>query len=134
MIDNMVTVIKEFTFDSAHWLPDYVGPCNNMHGHTYKLQVGLQGEVKRETGMVVDFGEVKSIIKPLVDAMDHSVLNDLSDSSKSCYMPGFPRKPTAENMVLWLAERIRFELVAKDVRVTLVRLWETPTSYAEWTE
>ncbi|MFW6326758.1 MAG: 6-carboxytetrahydropterin synthase QueD [Bacteroidota bacterium] len=118
--------MKEFTFDSAHRLPDYKGPCHNVHGHTYKLQVGLRGEVDYTTGMVIDFAIIKKIIKSeVVDKLDHVMLNDVTDVDFPHYMP------TAELMVLWIRDRLMVALSAH-VKVTEVRLWETPTSYAEW--
>ena len=54
-------VTREMTFDSAHMLSNYVGRCHNLHGHTYKLQVTLEGEV--ETGMVVDFQTLGQYIR-----------------------------------------------------------------------
>lgn len=134
----MITVVKEFTFDAAHKLLRYDGPCANIHGHTYKLQIGIKGLINSETGMVVDFGEVKALVKPFVEHMDHSFLNDLSNYNKpSCYLPGFPEQPTAENMVQWLAEVISKELEAAYgyvIVIDFIRLWETPTSYAEWSK
>ena len=50
-----ITVVKEFTFDAAHYLPGYNGKCNRPHGHTYRLQVGIEGEPDHSTGMVIDF-------------------------------------------------------------------------------
>lgn len=62
------TIVKEFTFDAAHRLEGYQGLCQNLHGHTYKLQVGIYGPVKNEAGaaddgMVWDFVKLKQAIK-----------------------------------------------------------------------
>lgn len=147
-----ITVVKEFVFDSAHFLLDYDGDCANIHGHTYKLHVGLRGEVNPATGMVMDFKQLKMIVNPLIKAMDHALLNqrhhfDLSfKATETACVPlkfvsdaysSFPAMTTAENMTLWLRDMVS-GLVAKefgtDITVVLIRLWETPTSYAEWTE
>ena len=115
---------KEFTFDAAHFLPDYQGKCANLHGHTYRLRVEIKGDLDIETGMVVDFGDLKQIVKDaVVDKLDHTLLND-------CLMFEFS-KPTAEVM----STKIFSELwkAWSDSKlpgvVYRVRLWETPTSW-----
>lgn len=130
----MITIVKTFTFDSAHYLPGYEGPCKNMHGHTYKLEIGITGHVNEKTGMVLDFAELKKLVKEkIVDVMDHTLLNECEELKKL----DFPsHNPTAENMVSWLQLQLQ-PLVylccrKSNVTVTLIRLWETPTSYAEW--
>lgn len=154
---KQITVVKEFLFDSAHYLPDYDGDCCHLHGHTYKLEVGVTGPVKPNTGMVVDFKQLKTIVKLITDKLDHSLLNDLDMvlpkvegdkidastlSEEKCIEtsppnpPPFPKDmPTAENMVVWLTEALPHLLriyYKPCYEITLVRLWETPTSYAEW--
>jgi len=126
---NEIMVVKEFTFDAAHCLPGYPGDCANLHGHTYRLQIGIIGGINPDTGMVMDFKKLKTITKPILDQMDHAYLNNLND-------PSFPSHlPTAENMTVWIADQIRTKLYENyrgAVELGLVRLWETPTSYAEW--
>ena len=124
-----ITVVKEFTFDAAHCLPNYEGPCCQLHGHTYRLQVGVRGPVDSISGMVIDFGEMKAVVEnEVVSYLDHQYLNQVT-------FLGFPADmPTAENMLRWMVEvlqqRLSNFLTGRDV--VLVRLWETPTSYAEW--
>lgn len=114
-------VVKEFSFDSAHYLPGYNGPCQFLHGHHYVLQVGYNGEVNLKTGMVVDFKDIKREVDPLIDELDHSCLNE-------CKLVDFPKQlPTAENMVEWFVHRLEISN-----KLCFVRLYETPTSYAEW--
>ena len=126
-----ITVVKEFTFDAAHRLPNYLGKCVNLHGHTYKLQVGFRRTVILETGMVVDFNDLSAIVKAeVVQPLDHTYLNEVT-------LDDFPREmPTAENMIIWIIGRL-YAATARSAAFTsadlvLVRLWETPTSYAEW--
>ena len=83
-------VTKEFEFDSAHYLPNYYGKCERMHGHTYKLQVTVEGKVG-ENGLLIDFVILKKIVKEKVlDQLDHQVLND------------FLEVPSAENVAIWI--------------------------------
>ncbi len=150
----MIEVVKEFTFDSAHFLPKYEGNCKNVHGHTYRLIIGIKGKINPETGMVVDFKELKDIVKRLViDELDHKMLNDIKVENEKHPFPA--DNPTAENMVEWIVD-ILFDIIPQEKkhessktwqwlpqnsvgglyanknRLSFVRLYETPTSYAEW--
>ncbi len=121
-----ITVVKEFTFDAAHHLPYHAGKCKGLHGHTYRMQIGVKGAANPHTGMVVDFSEVKELVNQrIINKLDHSYLND--------QLPY--ESPTAENMVVWIVEKL-YDLFAVEwegkVRLSFVRLYETPTSYAEW--
>ena len=95
---SKVQVTKIFKFEACHYLPHYVGKCHNLHGHSYKLEVTVTGPLITEgekTGMIIDFGDLKSIVKKLVvDKYDHSNLNE------------FFKDPTAENMVSVIAETL----------------------------
>ncbi|WP_088071995.1 6-carboxytetrahydropterin synthase QueD [Gottfriedia luciferensis] len=121
-----VLVNKEFTFDAAHHLHCYEGKCKNLHGHTYKVIFGISGFVD-EIGLVIDFGDIKQIWKEKIEIyLDHRYLNEM--------LP--PMNTTAENMVVWIFEQMENALKNEtnpdqDIRVEFVRLYETPTSYAE---
>jgi 6-pyruvoyltetrahydropterin/6-carboxytetrahydropterin synthase len=119
-----VLVSKEFTFDSAHHLHLYEGNCQNLHGHTYRLQVIMRGKVDHR-GITIDFHDIKRITKSrVIDKLDHQYLNDV--------LP--PMNTSAENMVVWVYEQIHQALKEENlypqIRLEEVRLWETPTSYA----
>ena len=122
-----VLVSKEFTFDAAHHLHCYEGKCKNLHGHTYTVVFGISG-LTDETGFVVDFADIKEIWKEDIDIhLDHRYLNDTLPKMNT----------TAENMVVWMYEKMTEALKQRDMapkqslRVEFVRLFETPTSYAE---
>ena len=127
-----IMVVKEFTFDAAHYLPNHPGKCKNTHGHTYRLQVGFKGPIDLRTGVVIDSGEIKKIIKSgIIDLLDHCYLNLINDDYE--LIPDFPcNLPTAENMVVWIVKNIQTIYWDDLTRLVLVRLYETPTSYAEW--
>lgn len=118
----MITVTKDFTFDAAHFLRDYVGPCADMHGHTYKGSVTVASGAMTDTGdMVIDFKILNEIIKmDVVAKFDHSVINEVVDYN-----------PTAENMVMDIATTVQCVL-QQGFYVVKVDLWETPTSCATW--
>lgn len=122
--EAIVSVTKEFTFDSAHFLINYNGKCANLHGHTYKLQITVFGRLN-EQGMVIDFNELKRVVsEKIIDDLDHKVINDV-----------FPYNPTAENMVIHIFDVVKDYLLKNyknKVFIEKVRLYETPTSYAEF--
>lgn len=122
-----VLVSKEFTFDAAHHLHAYEGKCKNLHGHTYKVVFGISGKPD-EVGITVDFGQIKEIWKSEIEPfLDHRYLNET--------LP--PMNTTAENMVVWLYEKMEHALtkqeafIQQETRTEFIRLYETPTSYAE---
>lgn len=140
---SIIRITKEFQFEMAHALVGYDGPCKNIHGHSYKLDVTVKGEVKNGTsdsdeGMVVDFGIIKKIVKDLiVDEYDHSlVLNEKMDIDMSQFdfmnkLIIVPFQPTCELLLEHYAGLIIQELPA-NIQLHSLMLRETPTSYAEW--
>lgn len=132
-----IQVVKEFSFDAAHYLPNHAGKCKQTHGHTYKLQVGVSGPIDADSGMVIDFGDLKKAVNnTVVDKLDHKYLNLIIDGeSGGEAVPDFPRIPSAENMVIWIVKKLKEEICKQTegmARLTFIRLYETPTSYAEW--
>lgn len=119
----MITITKHFEFEAAHILPNHPGKCKNLHGHTYKLEITVYnvGGVLNDSGMVIDFGDLKAAVHPIVEKMDHTLLNDLSGLEN----------PTAENMVVWILNNVSWPVGIAPYRI---RLWETSNSYATWTE
>ncbi|MGG4551874.1 6-carboxytetrahydropterin synthase QueD [Paenibacillus humicus] len=123
-----VLVSKEFTFDAAHHLHAYDGKCKNLHGHTYKVVFGISG-IPDELGLTIDFGTIKTIWKQEIEGyLDHQYLNESLPLMNT----------TAENMAVWLYEQMEQALQKEayrspelQARVEFVRLYETPTSYAE---
>ncbi|MBY0134022.1 6-carboxytetrahydropterin synthase QueD [Bacillus cereus] len=126
--NKRVMVSKEFTFDAAHHLHCYEGKCKNLHGHTYKVVFGISGYVN-DIGIAIDFGDIKEIWKNEIEIyLDHRYLNETLPVMNT----------TAENMVVWIYEKMTEALTKgyraeeyKGARVEFVRLFETPTSYAE---
>jgi 6-pyruvoyltetrahydropterin/6-carboxytetrahydropterin synthase len=111
-----VQIRKSFTFEAAHLLPHHPGKCARLHGHSYRLEVVLEGPLHAEgpaAGMVEDFEVVSQVTKSTVVAqLDHHYLNDLIEN------------PTAERIVTWIWSRLR---PALPLLVELV-LWETPSA------
>lgn len=109
-------LIKEFEFDAAHYLPKYNGKCENLHGHTYKLVVKVEGMPDAE-GMIIDFTKLKSLVKELVlIKLDHTCINDL--------LP----QPSAENIAIWIWQQLYEVLHGANYALYEIEVWETKTS------
>ncbi|HEY9000755.1 MAG TPA: 6-carboxytetrahydropterin synthase QueD [Mucilaginibacter sp.] len=109
-------IYKQFSFDSAHFLPNvpYSHKCREMHGHTYRLTLYAEGAVHEHEGWVVDFGDIKKIMRPVIDMLDHHLLNDI---------PGL-ENPTAELLAIWIWNKVKPNLPM----LKKIELKETPTS------
>ena len=142
----MIRITKIFTFETAHVLYNYDGKCKNMHGHSYKLFVTVKGNPINDldhskNGMVVDFGDIKRIVKSeIIDVWDHAVmLNGLSPHKQlgeSLEAQGHKviycdYQPTCENMLYDIAEKIKKQL-PDTVSLAYLKLHETENSYGEW--
>ena len=140
-----IRVTKVFTFDMAHALFGYDGPCKNIHGHTYKLSVTLVGSPILDTtnpkeGMVIDFTDFKKIVKDeVIDVFDHTLvlkantphakIQGLTDNFERVLFTEY--QPSCENLLVDMLNRIQLKLPSY-LNLNNVRLEETPTSYAEW--
>ncbi len=115
----MLTVTKRFEFDYAHKLPNYDGNCANLHGHRGVIEVTVRGCPLnyKKTGMVIDFKDLKRIIKPLIEQLDHQYLNNLIEN------------PTAENILLWFLEETKKTELG--YHISRIRVYETPDSWVE---
>jgi 6-pyruvoyltetrahydropterin/6-carboxytetrahydropterin synthase len=140
-----IRITKIYSFEMAHILQDYDGPCRNIHGHSYKLFVTVSGtpiqdENSPKKGMVMDFRDLKAIVKDhIVMRFDHALVlsnktdPDLIESIKK-HMEKLiivDYQPTSENLVTDFASIIRSYL-PENVSLHKLRLWETATSYTEW--
>lgn len=99
---SVVEIYKEFGFESAHFLPNVPEEhkCRRLHGHSFKVVVRVSGEVDSTAGWHTDFGDVKKVVTPLVERLDHYCLNDVEGLSN----------PTSENIAVWFWERLADEL------------------------
>ena len=145
-MDKVIRITKEFKFETGHALYGYDGLCKNVHDHSYKLSVTLLGTPITDPdhvkyGMVMDFGDLKKIVKEtIVTPFDHAtVLNvdsphkELADTmeSRGHKIMRVQYQPTSEMMVLDFAEKIKARL-PEQLKLHHLILRETETSYAEW--
>jgi 6-pyruvoyltetrahydropterin/6-carboxytetrahydropterin synthase len=141
----IIRVTKEFPFEMSHALWNHDGPCRNIHGHSYRLFVTLSGIPADEPGnpkdgMVIDFSELKSIIrKTIVNIFDHALVlprtlgKEKTEALKNMFGNTVivDYQPTCENLVSDFAARISKHL-PPEVSLFSLRLHETATSFAEW--
>jgi 6-pyruvoyltetrahydropterin/6-carboxytetrahydropterin synthase len=140
-----IRITKRFHFEMAHTLHGYDGVCRNIHGHSYNLEVTISGEPRNQPlhpkdGMVLDFSELKEIVKThVVNPFDHALMVSslvpeeqkqlLSKTTDRFIVVDF--QPTSENIVTYIAEILK-PLLPSGVSLFSVRLFETATSFAEW--
>lgn len=120
----MLTATKKFTFEYAHFLPDYPGKCKDIHGHTGILEVTVirtvdfVSEYGKTHNMVMDFSDLKKIVEEnVLEHLDHKLINDIMTY------------PTAEEIIEWIAAKL---LKILPHALHKLRLYETPTSFVEW--
>jgi 6-pyruvoyltetrahydropterin/6-carboxytetrahydropterin synthase len=122
----MFEVTVEQTFAAGHALRNYKGKCENVHGHNFKVQVKIEGQRLDESGMLVDFIDVKNVMRKVIERLDHQFLNEVS--------PFDVKNPSAEN----IAEYFHIEMTSGlastpvPVRISEVRVWETDIQSASY--
>ena len=120
----MISATKEVEISYAHKLPDHKGECKHLHGHNAKIEieVGMEEKELPESGMVVDFADIKEILSEYITGvLDHRYMNDV--------LPGKYLPPTAENIILWIKDEL---LRVYGFSLLRVRLYETERNWAEW--
>lgn len=128
----MFRVVVNDEFSSAHFLRNYKGKCENLHGHNYKVEVFIIAEKLNNDEMVIDFTELKKITKEILNQLDHCLINDLEFFKF--------HNPTSENIALYIykqiVERLKDDKIIKEQRLKIekVRVWETEKQYAEYFE
>jgi 6-pyruvoyltetrahydropterin/6-carboxytetrahydropterin synthase len=121
----MFEVAVEHTFAAGHALRNYRGKCENVHGHNYRVQIKLRGEKLDQTGMLVDFTEMKHLLRALSERLDHVFINDIE--------PFTELNPTAENMAWYFCTKLQEHLkVENPVEVAEVTVWETDIQSATY--
>lgn len=118
----MYELMVEDTFSAAHYLYDYKGPCENIHGHTFKMQIFIEGTTLDKAGMLVDFRVLKALIKEERDKLDHALLNKVVEFS-----------PTSENLSRYLYQIMASKLPG-NARLQKVVIWESASTCASYQE
>ncbi|HPS25207.1 MAG: 6-carboxytetrahydropterin synthase [Bacteroidales bacterium] len=138
-------ITKEFRFEGAHALLDYDGKCRHIHGHSYRLMITVEGvpslrEGDPKIGMIMDFGDLKDIVEThIVKHFDHALLlrrnaplaEEISGAYQNVLLLDF--QPTCEQLTLHFADILK-KIITLPNSLYSVRLYETPTSWCEWTK
>src|SRR5574340_743081 len=123
----MFQVTVEDTFAAGHFLRNYKGKCENPHGHNYKVRVTLEGQDLDKAGLLVDFKDLKDVMKHVIDRLDHQMINDIE--------PFTSLNPSAENLARYFYDetntRLR-DVTSGRVSVNSVTILETDTSIATY--
>jgi 6-pyruvoyltetrahydropterin/6-carboxytetrahydropterin synthase len=114
------TVFKETDFAAAHFLAQYHGKCEMLHGHNYRVRIYVGAEQLDPEGMVIDFAMLKAALMQVINRLDHHNLNDVEPLSR--------RNTTAEYVAEFIAEEVAAQVDDARVRVTEVHVWETDRS------
>ena len=125
----MFEVTVESGFSSGHYLRNYKGKCENPHGHNYKVRVTLAGAELDSTGLLLDFKLLKQVLKPVIERIDHFMLNDIK--------PFTELNPSAENIARYFYQQTNLQLDGMTqgrVRVKDCTIWETDTTTATYYE
>lgn len=113
-------VTQAFHFEAAHRLPQVSEShrCYKLHGHSYRVALEITGPLIKETGFVVDFFEIESVVKPLIGILDHHYLNEVEGLEN----------PTAENIAVWIWLKVKPSLPG----LSIVRVFETNDCWADY--
>jgi 6-pyruvoyltetrahydropterin/6-carboxytetrahydropterin synthase len=122
----MFEVNVEQTFAAGHALRNYKGKCENVHGHNFRVQVKIEGDRLDDTGLLVDFIDVKNVMRTVIDRLDHQFLNEIA--------PFDVKNPSAENIAEYFHEQISSRLAQTPVpiRIREVTVWETDIQSATY--
>lgn len=116
----MIEIFREFTFEAAHRLPNVPEghKCARLHGHSYRIIVHVAGDIAPREGWVMDFGDLKAVVQPLIQRLDHYYLNEVDGLDN----------PTSEILAQWLWDRLQPDLPV----LSAVTVRETCTSGATY--
>jgi 6-pyruvoyltetrahydropterin/6-carboxytetrahydropterin synthase len=122
----MFEISVEQTFAAGHALRNYKGRCENVHGHNFRVQVKIEGDRLDDTGLLVDFIDVKGLMRGVIDRLDHQFLNEIA--------PFDVKNPSAENIAEYFHEEMTRGLAATPVavRISEVTVWETDIQSATY--
>ena len=125
----MYEVTVDSGFSSGHYLRNYRGKCENPHGHNSQVRLKLAGAELDEAGLLLDFKLLKQVMRPIIDRIDHQMLNEIE--------PFTELNPSAENLAKYFFDEANLQLkgmTAGRVRVKNCTIWETDTTTATYYE
>lgn len=120
----MYELMVESQFSSAHQLRGYKGKCERLHGHNWRVQVVVSAEKTGETGLVIDFHELKRIVDEILTTIDHSVLNQI--------FPFTEINPSSENIAKWLYDSVKKKINSRNIGISSITVWESENASATY--
>jgi len=121
----MYEVTVEDSFAAGHYLRNYKGKCENPHGHNYKVRVTLAGKDLDKAGLLLDFKDLREVMKHVIERLDHQMINDIA--------PFTELNPSAENIAWYICEKLQAGLdQTNPVEVAEVKVWETDVQSATY--
>ena len=130
-------IAKEFNWEMGHRLKFHEGKCKNLHGHSYKCMIELSGDPD-SNGMVLDYYNMKSVIGPIINELDHAFMVCKTDTEVIEFLEKINSRKvvvdfesTAENICLYLLEQIKSSNLPKNIKSVKVKVLETENTYAE---
>ncbi|HLF66004.1 MAG TPA: 6-carboxytetrahydropterin synthase QueD [Gammaproteobacteria bacterium] len=126
MIQKTYTIKTISYFSAAHIIPGHPGICARLHGHNFKVEVEMIATKLNEIGISIDFQDVKTATKALIDQLDHRYLNEI---------PPFDHiSPTAENLAQWIYQQLLPQFESSDATLNAITVWESENNAVRYTE
>jgi 6-pyruvoyltetrahydropterin/6-carboxytetrahydropterin synthase len=122
----MFELMIETTFSAAHQLKGYMGKCERLHGHNWKVQVHVIAEKLNEIDIAMDFHDLKRLTNEVVSTLDHTVLNDI--------FPFTEKNPSSENIAKWVYDSLRKKIPDETIQLSAVTVWESEDASATYYE
>ena len=116
----MYQLFVEEHFDAAHYLPNYHGKCENLHGHRFKVVARLEAAKVDESGMAYDFAQLKQHLREILARFDHTCLNEVSPLDRI--------GPSSENIAATVYDALQPRFSGSPVKLVNIEVWESPTT------
>ncbi len=130
-------IAKEFRWEMGHRLPEHFGLCKNIHGHSYRMILTVEGELNQQ-GMIIDYYDLDKIINPIIQMLDHSFMINENDIDVLEFLNKINSKKvvvdfdsTVENICLFVLNKIKESRLPENVISVTIRIYETQFDYAE---
>jgi 6-pyruvoyltetrahydropterin/6-carboxytetrahydropterin synthase len=122
----MFELTVETTFSAAHQLKGYMGKCERLHGHNWKVQVHVIAEKLNEIDIAMDFHDLKRLTNEVVSTLDHTILNEI--------FPFTEKNPSSENIAKWVYDSLRKKIPEQTIQLSAVTVWESEDASATYYE
>jgi 6-pyruvoyltetrahydropterin/6-carboxytetrahydropterin synthase len=122
----MFELTVETTFSAAHQLKGYMGKCERLHGHNWKVQVHVIAEKLNEIDIAMDFHDLKRLTNEVVSTLDHTILNEI--------FPFTEKNPSSENIAKWVYDSLRKKMPEQTIQLSAVTVWESEDASATYYE